>query len=257
MESVQTLLKDFNSHSQQSPTSDETKKLLQKLKLSLIDLNVPSLAQIQKGNNEAILYRDVLESFILYSLRNGDEKSFERYYAQIKPFYFDYDSFLSKSTQKEAIIGAYFLFLLAENRIGEFHTELELIHDEVDNQYIQYAIQLEQSKMEGSYNKIVNSSASVPVDYYEQFIKKFINTSRHDIADALEKSCGSLELEEARKRLLFNETNSFEEFIKDRKWRMEKNKIHFGNQEKESVKLDSVSLLAQNLAYANELERII
>lgn len=49
-----------------------------------------------------------------------------------------------------AIIGAYFLFLLAENRIGEFHTELEFVHD-TENPFIQYAVQLEQSKMEGRY----------------------------------------------------------------------------------------------------------
>lgn len=38
---------------------------------------------------------------------------------------------------------------------------------------------------------------------------------RHDIADSLEQSFGSMVRDEARKQLLFQDQNSFEEFVRE------------------------------------------
>jgi hypothetical protein len=56
------------------------------------------------------------------------------------------------------LLGLNLLRLLAQNRISEFHTQLELIEPEQiqSNIYIKHPVQLEQSIMEGRYNKVSN-----------------------------------------------------------------------------------------------------
>jgi len=231
-----------------------TVKLTSRLKIAIVELKLDS-------NNVDLLAlcQNVLETLVLYSLFVNDERGFERYYSQLKAYYFDSVGHnVPKSENKYSIVGAYFLFLLAENRIAEFHTELERLSDDmVENPFIQYSIQLEQSKMEGSYNKIMNS-VPCPAEYYNRFKLKLVNTSRHDIADSLEKAYGTLKLTETMSQLLFHESKCFEEFVNERHWRIEGDRIFFGDGAKgQLAKLDSFGLMSQNLAYAVELERII
>jgi hypothetical protein len=100
-----------------------------------------------------------LKPFILITsmislLQIKEEERFNKIYTQVVSSKFSSCScdrkFLKQSPDQDPIVGAYFLFLLAENRIGEFHTELELIND-FENTYIKFAVQLETYKMEGWY----------------------------------------------------------------------------------------------------------
>ena len=56
----------------------------------------------------------------------SDVPAFERYVTQLKTYYVDYQTFLPKSTRTQAVQGLYLLHLLSVDRIGEFHTELEV-----------------------------------------------------------------------------------------------------------------------------------
>jgi len=56
-----------------------------------------------------------------------DTAAFERYVTQLKTYYVDYATFLPKSARAQAVQGLYLLHLLSTDRIGEFHTELEVI----------------------------------------------------------------------------------------------------------------------------------
>ncbi len=56
-------------------------------------------------------------------------------------------------------MGLYLLYLLACDRISEFHTEIESINQpERTNAYIRYPIQLERYIMEGNYAKVLTES---------------------------------------------------------------------------------------------------
>lgn len=59
---------------------------------------------------------------------------------------------------KYELLGLNLLWLLTQNRVAEFHTELELLspHDIQNNAFIHYPVSIEQYLMEGSYNKVVN-----------------------------------------------------------------------------------------------------
>jgi 26S proteasome regulatory subunit N12 len=77
------------------------------------------------------------------------------------------------------ILGLNLLRLLAQNKISEFHTELELIDPEqLSNIYIKHPIQIEQCLMEGSYNKVWNSRSNVPAEEYLFFIDILMGTIR-------------------------------------------------------------------------------
>lgn len=78
------------------------------------------------------------------------------------------------------LLGLNLLRLLSQNRIAEFHTELELIevnqlHESV---YIKHPVEIEQWLMEGSYNKVVSNRQSVPADEFLFFINILISTIR-------------------------------------------------------------------------------
>jgi hypothetical protein len=74
--------------------------------------------------------------FILYSFCDRDE--------------------LPESPFKYQLLGLNLLFLLSQNRVAEFHTELELLPpDQIQNNvYIGHPLSIEQCLMEGRYNKV-------------------------------------------------------------------------------------------------------
>lgn len=64
---------------------------------------------------------------------------------------------LPESANQYHLLGLNLLFLLSQNRVAEFHTELELLPYDIiqTNTYIRHPVALEQYLMEGSYNKVI------------------------------------------------------------------------------------------------------
>lgn len=78
------------------------------------------------------------------------------------------------SPEEYPILGLNLMRLLAENRIAEFHTELELLPlRALDHPCIKYAVELEQSFMEGAYNRLINGKKAVPHETYLYFMDFF------------------------------------------------------------------------------------
>uniref|UniRef100_A0A6B2LFD0 CSN8/PSMD8/EIF3K domain-containing protein n=1 Tax=Arcella intermedia TaxID=1963864 RepID=A0A6B2LFD0_9EUKA len=235
------------------------KNLITKLKILLTHFAFVPPALLKRGeiSKELFLARQILEYSTLMYLKLNDVPAFERSVAQLKTYYSDYGPFLPESAHRYPILGVYLLHLLAENKIGEFHTELELIQDHA-NRYVNFSIQLEQYKMEGRYNKVWGAGDSIPVYYYEPFVGKLMQTARNDIGDSLEVAYDSMSLQEARKLLMFgDEQRAFQEFVTSRNWRVADNKIIFTPEQPPKQELGALQLIAQSLKYAHELERII
>ncbi len=103
--------------------------------------------------------------------------------------------------------GLYLLFLLSQNRIAEFHTELEAIDPEqLSNVYIKHPIQIEQSLMEGSYNRVWNNRANVPAEEFKFFIDILFETIRKEIAASSQKAYAYLPVQDAATLLYFKST---------------------------------------------------
>merc|ERR1712154_173240 len=129
---------------------------------------------------EQLLARDTLELACFLSIRRQDLQGFEKHVAQLKMYYNDSRHDLKPSEQKYPILGLYLLRLLASDRIGEFHTELELIPvDECDNKYIKQPVQLERYLMEGNYAKVLEAQKDVlERDSRSFFMQQLLETVR-------------------------------------------------------------------------------
>ena len=68
---------------------------------------------------------------MLLSIRQQDEAAFERNFNQLRVYYTDARRLLPPSDQEALLLSLNLLRLLVQNRIAEFHTELELLPAEV------------------------------------------------------------------------------------------------------------------------------
>ena len=245
--------------------------LLPKLKIHLL-----SLSFLPTGGNEAemdsrplLVARSMLEIGAFWSLECRDVFSFERYVAQLKSYYFDYSGILKESGYMYSILGLNLMRLLAQNRLGEFHTELEVFPpDQLRNVYLKKPVTLEQFIMEGSYHKIYLSKEDIPDPYYSLFIDILLYTIRDEIAKCTERAYSLISLSEAS-RLLMMEDQPRDEllnYVSGRGWTYESNQevLLFKNssdQEKGEASGDDVRSpqlhIQQCLGYARELEKIV
>lgn len=167
-----------------------SESLLSQMKIRLLGLSfLPSGRTEELDPRKLLLARSTLEIGALLSIEKQDIQAFERYVAQLKCYYFDYAGLLTESACKFQILGLNLLNLLAQNRLAEFHTELELLSvEEQKNVYIKHPVSLEQFLMEGSYHKVFLSKGNVPAKNYNFFIDSLINTIRDEIASCAERA---------------------------------------------------------------------
>jgi 26S proteasome regulatory subunit N12 len=138
---------------------------------------------------ELLVAREVYEIGAQYSVSVKDVPSFERYMSILKSMYTDQPNSLPESSRKYELLGLNLLCLLSQNRLGDFHTELELLPPDVllSNPYIENPVQLEQFIMEGKYNKVIDIKYNVPADSYKFFIDVLLDTIRGEIGEKLSK----------------------------------------------------------------------
>jgi 26S proteasome regulatory subunit N12 len=171
---------------------------------------------------EHVLTRDSLELGVFYSIAKRDIDAFERFMVQLKPYYHDFKNGANESPYTEQMIGLHLLFLLAKNRIGEFHAELEkLPADKIESShYLQHPIQLEQSLMEGNYSKVFLARANIPAAQYRFFMDELASTIRSEIADCMDASfvkSKSIASQEMARLLHFPAVNAeFKTFVSSR-----------------------------------------
>ena len=238
--------------------------LLPKLKVQLLSLSfLPTgLKQSEMDNRHLLIARSMLEIGAFWSLECRDVFSFERYVAQLKSYYYDYAGIMKESSYQYTILGLNLMRLLAQNRLGEFHTELETFPPEqLQNIYLKKPVSLEQFLMEGNYHKIFLSKEDIPDPYYALFIDILIDTIRGEIAACTEKAYAQLSVREALKLLMIESVDELNKFVSKRGWTVDPTQSYFqfrnedSKQENEIIR--SPSLIAQCLSYAKELEKIV
>ncbi|THG08519.1 hypothetical protein TEA_002152 [Camellia sinensis var. sinensis] len=126
-----------------------------------------------------LLSWDIYEHAVVLSVKIEDQDAFERDFFQLKPYYTDACGRLLPSPQEYPILGLNLLRLLVQNRIAEFHTELELLSaTALENPCIKHAVELEQSFMEGAYNRVLSARQTVPHETYVYFMDLLAKTVR-------------------------------------------------------------------------------
>lgn len=118
-------------------------------------------------------------------------------------FFFCIRNEIGESQNKYQLLGLNLLFLLSQNRVSEFHTELELLPQEIihTNEFIRHPLALEQYLMEGSYNKIFLAKGNGPSESYNVFMDILLETVRGEIAACLQSSYDKISIKEAARRL--------------------------------------------------------
>ncbi|CAO2626118.1 26S proteasome non-ATPase regulatory subunit 8 [Lemmus lemmus] len=245
-----------------SPNLSKCGEELGRLKLVLLELNFLPTTGTKLTKQQLILARDILEIGAQWSILCKDIPSFERYMAQLKCYYFDYKEQLPESAYMHQLLGLNLLFLLSQNRVAEFHTELERLpaKDIQTNVYIKHPVSLEQYLMEGSYNKVFLAKGNIPAESYTFFIDILLDTIRDEIAGCIEKAYEKILFAEATRILFFNTPKKMTDYAKKRGWVLGPNNYYsFASQQQkpEDTTIPSTELAKQVIEYARQLEMIV
>ncbi|XP_038724580.1 26S proteasome non-ATPase regulatory subunit 8 homolog A-like [Tripterygium wilfordii] len=243
---------------------DTCANLLSQLKVLLTRFRSlpPLFEDTPNAIHELTLARDIYEHAVILSMKTEDQDAFERDFFQLKPYYTDASGCLPSSPQEYILLGLNLLRLLVQNRIAEFHTELELLSSTaLDNPCIKHAVELEQSFMEGAYNCVLSARQTAPHESFVYFMDLLAKTVRDEIAGCSEKAYDYLSINDARQMLLFSSDKELLDYIREDhpEWEI-KNGCVFFQKAKESApckEIPSLQLINQTLSYARELERIV
>jgi len=196
---------------------------------------------------------------------DGDMDGFSRNIAQLKPLYaLSSDDALDEATfhRKCHILGLNLMHLLVENRLSEFHAELELLTEqEVQHPFVTYPIRLERQLMVGSYDEALRAATSDFPPSYELFVSNLAQTVRDSIADCLEVAYNTMSLRNAASMMRMDSVEDLKEYIAEFRedWIVQGDELCFQPPPTGSKASDvpSLKLIKQSLSYATELERIV
>ncbi|KAJ2591949.1 regulatory particle non-ATPase [Coemansia sp. RSA 1722] len=243
-----------------NPDLETIRTRLSQLKVGLVQITAQS-AQVAQDSSFQLLKRSILEMGAEFSIKTGDISGFERYLAQLESFYFDNQLGLSESKVMYPLIGLNLLRMLSENLIADFHTALERIDLEQlqNNQFIVHPVKLEQALMEGSYKKVWQARSEVPTPEYLFFMDILMSTIRNEVASCVEKSYTSLPFADAKTVLFFTSMDELLNFAKQHQWVVSpsEKRITFPKTAENTRLFQGENIMKQNLAYAQELERIV
>lgn len=292
MSEAQSVFEQFRSAFEAEPCDlNKCQALLGQLKLLIVGFK-SSAALTTEGDDpetvkERLLARETLELACFLSIRARELAGFERHVTQLKTYYLDFSK-LPASKHQHPILGLYLLHLLAADRIGDFHTELELLTNaDCENMYIKQPIQLERNIMEGNYAKILEAKKDVPQMYYPFFMEQLMETVRQKVGASIERSYEKLSTAEATKMLILNNVEELKEFAakeNDRKareseddlmlgdttpsfgrrpnvgliqWEVADGNLKFKRSAEKQLEIPALELMVNTIGYATDLERIV
>jgi len=266
---VDNLVEQYNKFSNEFQNSNSNlqvcQQMMESMKLQVATLPYPPTnVSTDEMKRRLVLGRNILENGALLSLKRRDVPSFERFSTQLKIYYFDYGKrySLPHSALQYQILGLNLLRLLAQSKLDEFHTEVELIPSDKQNDiFVRQPLQLEQYMMEGAYNKVLQARTEVPSESYNIFMDQLMGTVRNAIAECIEKSYDHLRISDASKLLALS-NQDLQNLATERKWKtIQINNENFFNFKVETQQTNQLPthkrIIKDALQYAKELERIV
>jgi len=223
-----------------------------------LDSLPPLCIESPTAEAERAMARDVLEHAVLLSVRQGDKGSFQRHLSSLRPYY---TKNLPTSDSQNTILGLNLLYLLVENRLSDFHSELELMSEEQQaHPAITFCTKLDRHLVMGSYDQVMAAAAQPPVEHYSFFLTSLLKTVRVNIGECAAASYNTLSLEAATKILMFSSGQETINFVQENypDWTCTNNVFSLkAAAAHRSDEIPSLKLISQNLTYATELERIV
>lgn len=265
MKEVQNIHGLLKSEWTQTPRDlDKCGTLLSKLKVALTGLAfLPPSLDAQVPSAELQMAREILEIGAFYSLEKRDVASFERYVAQLGSYYRDYKGQgMPESPNRPHIVGLYLLHLLAQNRLAEFHLELQLLdlREIQTNYYLRFPVEYEEFFMQGSYNKIFKQSQNLPAPNFQFFVDLLFDSIREQVATCMEASYRTMEVVAAGKMLFIDAVRQgplLQEYAEKRGWTLNGKVFEFPKEIKREDTVPSAELVETAVSYARAMEIII
>ena len=229
------------------------KATLTQLKIAMLDFPTTSA-----GDDYAKAATEALELGVLLTVSEGDLDAFARSMAQLKPYY----AAGAITPRRCHILGLNLMYLLVDNRLSEFHSELELLTEqEASSPFVSFPINLERQLMVGIYDEVLNAGMNVPDPSYQFFVDNLLQTVRDSIADCVEVSYKTMKLADAMTMMKFDNQHALMEYVEKFRddWIVEGDTLCFQPPPMGSKASDipSMKLIAQSLSYATEMERIV
>ena len=231
----------------QSQDYEQGKSLLNQVKLALL---TSPLNDAETAHAVA-----ALEIGVLLAVQAEDLDAFGLTVAQVQPYYFKG----IQTTRRLHVTGLYLMQLLVDNRLSEFHSELELLTEQqASNAFISFPVGLERQLMVGIYDEIL--AASPPDPSFQFFLDLTVQTVRDAIADCMEVSYKSLSLQQAAEIMKFNSQQELLDYVQEARddWILQGENLTFQPAATAGAQdIPSQEWIQQSLAYATEMERII
>jgi 26S proteasome regulatory subunit N12 len=242
-------------------SNPKQKNHLENIKQELILLNtLPTTSEQIPNIIEINLALKIFEAEMEYYLEKDDEEGFEKSYLSSKHYY-QYSTDINKKLYYK---GLFLLYLISNNRITEYHFELEYLNlIELMNNDISFVIEVEHSISEGNFNKLLYLHQTNTNRNYIFYLKKLSSSLKFQIAKSAEKSYSSLTLKEVLSLLMINNEKELESFINLNKrksninWIIQDGKVFFIENNIEKKTVPSERILNKSVDLAIEIERII
>jgi len=216
---------------------------------------------------EVMVVRDVFEYECLCAARTGDVQSFNSAFARLRSYYTDFQgSDIETSTRQMLLMGLNLLCLLVQNRVAEFHAQMELVPAEQHSSlYVKPVVELERYLMEGTYTKLLQARQSVPTNDYEQFLDQLTQTVSAEIARCMSQSYNSIQKDAAAKLLMCDGTKGVkvEDVIEANGWKLDQGtgRITFQDgveaADANRLQVNFAQMIDDHLTIAFELQRIV
>merc|ERR1711998_512142 len=202
--------------------------------------------------------REVYECAVLLSAQSKDTAEFERHMALLTPYYSDFGALLAPSENHFPILGLNLLRLLAQNRIADFHSQLETMSPEaLSSTPVQFPVLLEQNMMEGSYTKVLEMRNDLPLPSYGVFMDMLKDAVREEVASVSEKAYKSLPKAYCMKVLMMTDDGELADYAESRGWEIKDSSVLFDIGSEQKKEVPAMETISEMLFYAKELERIV
>ena len=227
--------------------NDQGQELLNQVKLAMITSTLSEAETAQAVS--------ALELGVLLAVQAEDIDAFGRTVAQIQPYYYKG----LQTPRHLQITGLYLMHLLVENRLSEFHSELELLTEEqASNPFVSFPVGLERQLMVGIYDEIL--AVQPPDASFQFFLDLTVQTVRDSIADCMEVSYQTLSVQQAAEIMKFSSTQELLDYVQESRddWILQGTQLTFQPAATAGAQdIPSQEWIQQSLAYATEMERIV
>jgi hypothetical protein len=145
-----------------SGSLDAAAPVMKEIKLLLIKLGGAGASGGGDGDAEIAAAVAALEAFVVHSVKSRDDVAFGRYFAQLRAFY-SKTTTLAATPNQPKVLGLNLVRLLVDNRLADFHAELELLPQEAaSSPFVRFPVELERSLMEGMYQQVLHARQKFP-----------------------------------------------------------------------------------------------